>query len=72
MTEQKRYTLPKWTRAHYIESFGSLGHMELSATYCERPYQLPDPEVDEPTEAPADMPLCKRCAEAVKEEPCPA
>lgn len=63
MTEAlKRYTLPGWTRAHYIEQFGSLGAIELWATYCERSYNLPDPEVDDPSEAPADMPLCKQCA----------
>lgn len=32
------------------------------ATYCERAYNLPDPEVDDPIEAPAGMPLCKQCA----------
>jgi hypothetical protein len=62
---RKRYTLPRWTRAHYIESYGSLGHMTLWATVCERTYNLPDPEVDEPIEAPVEMPLCKQCADAL-------
>ena len=70
---RKRYTLPGWKRAHYIEEYGSLGAITLWATVCQRSFDLPDPEVDEPTEAPADMPLCKRCAEnAEKEQSCPA
>lgn len=73
MTEQKRYTLPGWKRAHYIENTGSLGAIQLWTTECNRPFDLPDPEVDEPTEAPAGMPLCKQCKENVaKEESCPA
>lgn len=72
MTGQKRYTLPGWKRAHYIEEYGSLGAITLWATKCQRSFDLPDPEVDEPIEAPADMPLCKQCEAKVKEEPCRA
>lgn len=69
---RKRYTLPGWKRAHYIENTGSLGAIQLWTTDCNRPFALPDPEIDEPTEAPADMPLCQSCAAATKEESCPA
>lgn len=64
-TSRKRYTLPGWKRAHYIEQTGSLGAIELWATECNRSYDLPDPEVDEPIEAPASMPLCTPCAKEV-------
>lgn len=55
------FTLPGWTRAHGIIQYGSMGAMSLYATECEREYQLPDPEVDEPIAAPPDMPHCKLC-----------
>jgi hypothetical protein len=56
------FTLPKWTRAHEIEQYGSLGYIRLWVTACGRDYQTPDPEYDDaPITAPADMPRCGNC-----------
>ena len=55
------FTLPGWTRAHALVQYGSMGAIPLYLTECEREYSAADPEVDEPTVAPADMPRCKSC-----------
>lgn len=55
------FTLPGWTRSHALADYGSMGATTLYVTECEREYQLPDPEVDEPIVAPDEMPHCKAC-----------
>lgn len=56
------FTLPKWTRAHEIEQYGSMGYIRLWITACGREYRTPDPEFDDaPIAAPSDMPRCASC-----------
>lgn len=65
---RKRYTMPRWKRAHYIYEYGLLGAIVLWATECQRSFDLPDPEADDPVEAPAEMPMCETCVENVAKE----